>query len=56
MNGIDRFYCEAAYVAALMLYLIEHKSDKETDEEIAGLLHDKPYMIGVVIGVMEASK
>lgn len=55
-TGVERFYCEAAYVAALMLFLMEHKSDKEADEEIANLLHDKPFMLGIVIGVMEASK
>jgi hypothetical protein len=52
--SVERAYEEAAYITALMVYLIEHKTDKEADEEIAGLLHDKPYWLGVVIGVMEA--
>ena len=56
MNGIERIYEEAAYLAALMLYLIEFKHDHETDEEIANILKEKPYMFGIIISVMEVSK
>lgn len=51
-TGIERFYEEAAYVAALVEYLIEHKNDHETDAEVADWLKDKPFMLNVVMGVL----
>jgi hypothetical protein len=53
VTGIDRFYEEAAYLAALMEYLICHKSDHEADAEIAEILERKPYMLPIIINVME---
>ena len=53
-TGIERFWHEAAYVAALMEYLIEHKSDTETDIELADILKDKPFMANIVFGVLKA--
>jgi hypothetical protein len=37
-----------------MEYLIEHKSDTETDIELADILKDKPYMANIVFGVLKA--
>ena len=56
VSGIERFYHEAAYIAALMVYLIEHKTDNEADEEIAGLLKEKPFLLAIVISVMESER
>lgn len=55
-TGVERFYEDAAYTAALMEYLIEHKSDNETDAELADILADKPFMFSIVIGVMQNYK
>jgi hypothetical protein len=52
-TGIDRFFVEAAYVAALMVWLIENKSDHEADAEIAEILTEKPFMMGIVFDVMK---
>lgn len=53
-TGIERFFHEAAYFAALVEYLIEHKSDTETDSEIADILKDKPFMSNILFGVLQA--
>jgi hypothetical protein len=53
-TGVERFYVEAAYAAAVMQYLIENKSDNEADAEIAQILKNKPFMTGIIFDVMEA--
>lgn len=53
VTGIDRVWHDAAYLAALMVWLIENKSDHEADAEIAEILKTKPFFFGVVINVME---
>lgn len=55
-RGIDRIWHDAAYLAALMVWLIEHKSDHEADAEIAELLNIRPYFLPIVIDVMQAFK
>jgi len=52
-TGVERFYEEAAYVAGLMVFLMENKSDNEADAEIGDILEHRPYMLYVVIDVME---
>lgn len=54
-TGIERFWKEAAYVAALTEYLIEHKDD-ETDHEIAEILKHQSYMLHIVIDVLTIYK
>lgn len=54
MNGIDRFYYEAAYLAALMCWLIENKSDNQADEEIASIITLKPFMTPILFDVMKS--
>lgn len=51
--SIERVFEDAAYAAALTIYLIETKAD-EADEEIAAILHDKPWLVNVIIGAMQA--
>lgn len=55
-TGIDRFYHEAAYFAALVVYLIENKTDDETDVEVSEMLVEKPWMQGVLFIVLQAYK
>ena len=55
-TGVDRFFAEAAYLAALMVWLIENKNDHEADAEIAEILIKKPFMLGIVVSVMESTK
>lgn len=52
-TGVDRFYYDAAYIAALLIFLIENKSDHETDAEIGSILTDKPFMTLVVLDVLK---
>lgn len=53
-TGVERFFEEAAYVAALMIHLIENKSDHEADAEIAALIEQKPFMVEIVFGVLKS--
>jgi hypothetical protein len=52
-TGVDRFYVEAAYAAALMMWLIENKSDHQADAEIAEILKSKPFMIAIIFDVLK---
>jgi hypothetical protein len=56
MNGIDRFYYEAAYLAAMMVWLIENKDDHAADAEIADIVKFKPFFMPLLFDVMEAYK
>lgn len=51
ITGVERFEHEAAYVAALTVYLIETKCN-EADAELGEILTEKPFMLSIVIGVI----
>jgi len=51
-TGVDRFWRDTAYFAALVVYLIEHKNDTEADAEIADILKARPFMESVLFDTL----
>jgi len=54
LTGVERFWEEAAYLAALTVHLIENKSDHETDAEIAEILTYKRFLMPIVFDALKA--
>lgn len=53
-SGVDRAYAEAAYLGALVFWLVENKQDHQADAEIGEILWQKPFMKAVVIDALLA--
>jgi len=54
--SVEAIWNDAAYFAALVEYLIEHKTDNETDAEIADQLQRQPWLSWILLGVLTANE
>jgi hypothetical protein len=51
-TGINRFYEDCAWFAALLDYMCDHKTDHDADAELAEMLNHKPWLSGILVGVL----